>query len=531
MRERVEKSPLVPETSSSEELTRARIVFRAGLESDSAHEVWKSFPGRIALALCGGGTRGAYQAGALLAFQDAQLPTHIIAATSVGSINAAGYAGNSDTMVGNAESVVGHWLELTPALVGIEWTRYAWMLGGLIAFWAGVGNLLYVILSEHGYAAALALHRPRLTWSLLSLAGLAVLLLYDQLPYVPFAARLLFTGRYRKIQRRKALLSVLANSVVVVFLIAVLTEVNFVGHFLTLLRLYPAVAAALVILVAALLLMRRWWRIPLSGFMHKLLRLPLRPGLFPNYERARFVRERLDEQKLRASPMHVIFSATDLESGDPVFFSNTPAERLAAEPGADGEFIHAMVRETTDLVGAVVASSALPLAYEPMLLHGHLYADGGLCANQPLRPAIRLGADVVFLVMMDSLEGPRKRLKTFVDVGLSAVDILMRQTLVNDLRIASHFNTTCERAAQKAGLHPEEIEIVLGARRYRYVKAFAICPCESLPGGALDFDEERTRQAILLGYQDASAQILQFLRYARGSRFSTPRHQLEWELH
>lgn len=527
----MKKSRPVPAARISEELERTRSTFRARIERESAPHVWKAFPGRIAIALCGGGTRGAYQAGALLAFQDAQLPSHIIAATSVGSINAAGYAGNSDGLVGNAESVVGHWLELTPTLVGIEWTRYAWMLGGLIAFWAGAANLLYVVLSEHGYALALALHRPRLTWSLLGLAGLAVLLLYDQLPYVTFVARCLFTGRMKKIQRRKAVLSVLANSVVIGFLAAVLAEVSFVEHFLALFRLYPAGAAALVLLVAALLLLRKWWRIPLSGMMHKLLRLPLRPGLFPNYERARFIRERLDEQKLRASPIHVIFSATDLQSGDPVFFSNSTAERLAAEPGADEEFIRSMVVETSDLVGAVVASSALPLAYEPMMLNGRLYADGGLCANQPLRPAVRLGADVVFLVMMDSMEGPRKRLKTFVDVGLSAVDILMRQTLVNDLRIASHFNITCERAAQKAGLHPEEIEIVLGTRRYRYVRAIAICPKESLPGSALDFDEERTRQAILQGYLDAGVQILQFLAYARESRFSYPRHSLEWELH
>ncbi|HUK53568.1 MAG TPA: patatin-like phospholipase family protein [Candidatus Binatia bacterium] len=527
----MKKSPLVPDASSSEVLTRIRAEFRARVERESAPQVWKSFPGRIAIALCGGGTRGAYQAGALLAFQDAQLPSHIIAATSVGSINAAGYAGNSDGLVGNAEAVVGHWLEVTPTLVGIEWTRYAWMLGGLIAFWAGVGNLLYVILSENGYAAALALHRPRLTWTLLGLAGLAVLLLYDQLPYVTFVARSLMTGRVKKIQRRKAVLSVLANSVVIGFMVAVLLELNFAGHFLTLLRLYPAGAAGLVILVVLLLALRKSWSAPLSGLMHKLLRLPLRPGLFPNYERARFIRERLDEQKLRASPIHVVFSATDLQSGDPVFFSNTPAERLATEPGADAEFIRSVVVETSDLVGAVVASSALPLAYEPMLLHGRMYADGGLCANQPLRPAIRLGADVVFLVMMDSLQAPRKRLKTFVDVGLSAVDILMRQTLVNDLRIASHFNITCERAAQKAGLHPEEIEIVLGPRRYRYVRAFPICPQESLPGSALDFDEERTRQAILLGYQDGMTQILEFLVYARSSRFSSPRHELAWELH
>ena len=127
--------------------------------------------------------------------------------------------------------------------------------------------------------------------------------------------------------------------------------------------------------------------------------------------------------------------------------------------------------------------------------------------------------------------GKKKTLKTFVDVGLSAVDILMRQTLVNDMRIAANFNMTCERAAEKNGLRPEEVEIVLGARRYRYVKSFAVCPEESIPGSALDFSPERTREAILLGYREAMTQILNFLVYARGARFSHPRHELEWELH
>jgi predicted acylesterase/phospholipase RssA len=525
----MEESRPVPTGSASETLEQLRVEFGARLESEGAREVWASFPGRIAIALSGGGTRGAYQAGALLAFQDAQLPTHIIAATSIGSINAAGYAGNSDTLVGNAEAVVGHWLGVTPTLVGIEWTRYAWMLGGLIAFWAGAGNLVYTVLASEGYA--LSLRNPKLTWTLLGLAGLVMLLLYDHLPYIAFIARSLVAGKGFKIQRRRAAYSILGNAVVLVFLLALLDELNFVGHFETLVRVNPAWAAAVVIMVVVLLLSRRTWRAPLSGFMHKLLRLPLRPGLFPNYERARFVRERLSEEKLRASPIHVVFSATDLQTGDPAFFSNTPKEKLAEERGADAEFIRSMVVETPDLVGAVVASSALPLAYEPMMLNGRLYADGGLCANQPLRPAVRLGADVVFLIMMDSLQGRRKTLKTFVDVGLSAVDILMRQTLVNDLRIASNFNVTCERAAEKNGLHPEEIEIVLGARRYRYVKAIAICPQESVPGAALDFSPERTREAILLGYRDAMPQILNFIAYARESRFTYPRHQLEWELH
>src|SRR5437868_7447748 len=91
-----------------------------------------AFSSRVGVVLSGGGARGAYEAGVLLAFQDAQVPTHIIASTSIGSINAASYAGHSDSFVGKAESLVESWSELTPATVGIDWLRYILVLIGQI---------------------------------------------------------------------------------------------------------------------------------------------------------------------------------------------------------------------------------------------------------------------------------------------------------------------------------------------------------------------------------------------------------------
>src|ERR1700687_3646739 len=157
------------------ELKEERTAFRARMEKAGAEGVWEKFQGRIAVALSGGGARGAYEAGVLLAFQDARLPTHILTATSVGSINAAGYAANSDALVGNAEPVIEAWLGATPTALGIEWTRYAWVLGGLIAASAGFGNLLGDLLTRHGFS--LNLPRPALTWFSLGIAGIAVMLL------------------------------------------------------------------------------------------------------------------------------------------------------------------------------------------------------------------------------------------------------------------------------------------------------------------------------------------------------------------
>src|SRR5215471_21782745 len=96
-------------------LGQEREKFRRQLAARSADpsHVFSSCAGRIGVVLSGGGARGAYEAGALLAFQDAAMPTHILAATSVGSINAASYASHSSSFVGNAESLVESWTQVS----------------------------------------------------------------------------------------------------------------------------------------------------------------------------------------------------------------------------------------------------------------------------------------------------------------------------------------------------------------------------------------------------------------------------------
>src|SRR5438045_8688473 len=112
------------------ELARQRDAFRAGFRQRG--ENWFArYPGKIGVVLSGGGARGAYEAGVLLAFQDAQLPTHILAASSVGSINAAAYAANSSTLVGNAEPLLDSWTQVTPPAVGLDWSRYVVVLAGI----------------------------------------------------------------------------------------------------------------------------------------------------------------------------------------------------------------------------------------------------------------------------------------------------------------------------------------------------------------------------------------------------------------
>jgi len=507
-------------------LAEARAAFRAHCEEAGIRRVWEKFSGRIALVLAGGGARGAYQAGALLAFQDAAVPTHIITAASVGSINAAGYAATSSTLVGNAEPLVEHWARLTERDLGVEWTRWMWMLLGLLAASAGFGNLLWYAAGLRGIRVQI--QHPGLTWLALGLAGIVVLFTSDKLPYLGYVIRNLLQGGQWQPDPRKAALSMTGNVIfwtaVAVVLDSVLADLDLS---VLMVRYGPALAAGLLVLLLLILPSKRW--APRLGVLaRRLLRITLHTGLFTNYERARILREVVTNHQLSASPIRLVITVADLESGSSRFFCNTPAARLIHDPGADPSFVRREIQATDDLVGAVVASSALPIAFEPVRIAGRACGDGGLCANEPIRPAVRLGADVVFLVMMNLPGMTRHRVGTFIDVGLCALDILMQQSLQQELGLLSTMNSVCEQAAASLGVRPEEVEIVLGNHRFRHVRCFAICPPQPLAGATLHSNPRIAAANLLCGYLDAQAQILNFLEVARIARYAWPRRMLNW---
>ena len=491
-------------------LEEERVRFLATLPSPDRSPVTK-YGGRIAVVLSGGGARGAYEAGVLLAFQDARLPTHILAATSIGSINAASYAGHSDTLVGNAEHLVDSWLEVTPPAVGIFWTRYVFMLAGLISATAGAGNLVRALSVESGFYFHLV--QPELTWLMLALAGLALLLLYDDFPYVFYVLANLARGQAWKPHKSKIILSVVANGLVwtFVWMFFARTHLHVYGkEVLEFSSEAKALAAA-----GAMLGLVLWWflRDPVSTASHKALRLPLRSGLFPNFERARFLRARIPAERLRHSPMRVIMTAADVEAGRDANFSNTARDALASDPGADPAFVMSEIRETDDLLKAVLASSAFPFVYEAVRIQERPWVDGGIVANQPIRPALRLGADLIFLVLVAPRDQQHAQISTFLDVGVRAIDILMSQNLKTDLKILENINRVCEHHARALGVRPEQVVIDLGTRQYRYRKAFTVGPTQPLAATVLDFDGRITGPAIVQGYRDGCKAVSDFMAY------------------
>jgi hypothetical protein len=171
-----------------------------------------------------------------------------------------------------------------------------------------------------------------------------------------------------------------------------------------------------------------------------------------------------------------------------------------------------------------VASSSFTFAYEAVPMEGRLWTDGGIITNQPVLPALRLGADVLFLVLLTPLQGGDNSgaIQTFLDIGVHAVDILVSKNFQSDIAWLNNINRLCSAYATELGVQPEQLELKIGEQQYCFVKSFTIAPREPLPALTLDFDGEIIGPVIVQGYKDAGQVIRDFLDYedARPTRES-----------
>lgn len=492
------------------ELEVLRQSFRESLGAEARP---KEFSSRVGVVLSGGGARGAYEAGVLMAFQDATVPTHILTASSIGSINAASYASHSEGFIGKADRLVQAWMELTPATLGIDWSRYIFLLAGLIAASAGVANFIWEFLKERGIF--LHAHHPKSTWLALAAAGVAILFFADKLSYIGYVVMNFLRGRRWDPDLRKTWVSFGANVLVwgfiVVFLAFTHIHLPLRGeHIVELSAPLPA-----ILVIAAVIGLYRIFQQPLSRLSHRFLRMPLRTGLFPNYDRIKFLRERISDARLRQSDIRVVMTATDIQHGTARFFCNSAVDVLAADPAVQEDFVRREMEEPSDLVQAAVASSSYTFAFEAVPMDGRLWTDGGIISNQPILPALRLGADVLFLVLISPLGGEEKssEIKTFLDVGVHAVDILIDKNFKSDIALLNNFNRLCSAYARELGVRPEQLELEIGRQRYRYVKSFNIAPEKPLPADQLDFDGDIVGPLIVQGYRDATRVIREYLAY------------------
>jgi hypothetical protein len=151
-----------------------------------------------------------------------------------------------------------------------------------------------------------------------------------------------------------------------------------------------------------------------------------------------------------------------------------------------------------DRVGfdALLASSAIPGVFPPVDIDGDPHVDGGLLMNTPLKPAIRLGAEVLHAIYLDPTlsQIPMATLPSTVDTLYRSISILMADHINADIAIAARINQLI-RLRREAG----------ETLKYRPLTIHRYRPTDDLGGadGLLDFRIGSIDRWIEEGYRVA----------------------------
>ena len=145
---------------------------------------------------------------------------------------------------------------------------------------------------------------------------------------------------------------------------------------------------------------------PLTGLLGFFGR---RDHLVPSEPLRRLITSNLTFERLEQSPVPLHVIATEVVSGDDVRFS----EGLA--------------------VDAILASAAIPGVFPGVDIDGVTYMDGGVTDNTPIRDAVDIGADRVYVLPTGHACSLRDAPRSALGMALQAVTVLIGRQLVVDI--------------------------------------------------------------------------------------------------
>lgn len=225
-------------------------------------------------------------------------------------------------------------------------------------------------------------------------------------------------------------------------------------------------------------------------------------ALFSREPLEELLRETIDLSRLRASSSSLAIAVSDWKNGEPKVYRKADM----------------VDRFGTDLI---LASTAIPGIFEPVLLDGIPFVDGGLLMNTPFKPAISDGADVLHVIYVDPTLSavPFPPLPNTLDTFYRLYSILLATQINSDTRVAATVNEELAdlagapaargrdlpvvRAKRAAGVpttsSPDKVYHPLTIHRYR--------PSRDLGGAAsfLDFSTQVIGELMRQGYEDARA--------------------------
>ncbi len=187
--------------------------------------------------------------------------------------------------------------------------------------------------------------------------------------------------------------------------------------------------------------------------------------LYPGFSAeplGQLLEKHIDVQKIRKSPRHLLVTCYNQTLQQVERFDNY------------SESLHRIL----------LASTALPIIFPPVVINGHEYVDMG-ATQVPLKPVIACGAEKIFVVLSDHPDDYRKTVRNNLDWAIRVMHLAQRDNVLLDIELARRTNL----AADGTG--------------YKFVDVVVIHPSRALGLGFLDFHKRHhIQRAIELGIED-----------------------------
>ncbi len=237
-----------------------------------------------------------------------------------------------------------------------------------------------------------------------------------------------------------------------------------------------------------------------------------------------FLRERFERAIKEGTTLGLAVSATEVRSSRLVWFQEGPNATSWLMPMSIGI-------ETRLGVPHVQASCSVPIAFPPVRIDDHDYADGGVANTRPFTPAVNMGATRILSIATDQPlphelpDYPPGFKPHFGDTISMLLDQVSHDYAIEQAMTIEALNHFCQQS-RESGSHdsqrimagedinlsaysPVEIHLFAPSQRIHYTDVFHPdlfeMPLESKTTTSLLFHKDFIKPLIDLGYEDASA--------------------------
>jgi NTE family protein len=170
-----------------------------------------------------------------------------------------------------------------------------------------------------------------------------------------------------------------------------------------------------------------------------------------------------------------------------------------------GQYIQAIIRHTGDHtidqadLDRLLASTAIPVYFNPVKIGGANAVDGGLRNISPIKEVLPYQPDRMVIIPTEPFEQDPKptKVRDILDIAFRSIEIMLDEIFKEDIDRFLTVNRLVRQAESK-NLSLTKSD----GSSYKYIEPILIDPAEPL-GDALDFDNKRIQNLIAQGRERA----------------------------